>query len=302
MRNRRQLQSIAILTAAIISLLACASGANAREEYSLRTRRACVYCHYEVKGGGDLRPAGYIFRAAGYTTGTAGNEPPVYYQPIRLLAGVIHIVTAIIWFGVIFYVHLIIKPDNLRQGLPKSEVKLGWTCIALLAATGAVLSLYRFHALNEIRTTTFGVIWCVKIFFFLLMVSVAAFATTRLNKKLKQAAARAADIDAKSKSMIIYEGFEYDVSESKLWKGGMHMRRHYAGSDLTGAMAEAPHGPEVLERLKKTGPAHIPDSPKSNRPAKMFKFLTYGNLFLMAVIILCIALWNWGPPLLFLYR
>ena len=302
MKKRNQLPSIVILTAAAACLLMCAHRANAREEYAPRTRRACIYCHYQAKGGGDLRPTGYIYRAAGYTTDTEGNEPPMYYQPLRLFAGVIHIVTAIIWFGVIFYVHLIIKPDNLRQGLPKSEVKLGWTCIALLAATGAVLSWYRFRAANEIWTTTFGVIWAVKISFFLLMVSVAAFATTRLNKKLKQAAARAADMDAKSKSMIIYEGIEYDVSESKLWKGGMHMRRHYAGSDLTNALGEAPHGPEVLGRVKSLGPAHIPDSPISNRPAKMFKFLAYGNLFLMAVIILCIALWNWGPPLLFLYR
>ena len=300
MRRNRLLYTI-LMVFVFVCVVARTHTARAREEYSLRTQRGCVYCHYNAKGSGDLRPTGYIYRAAGYTDETEANQPPQYYQLFRLLFGVIHITVVIIWFGVIFYVHLVIKPDNLRQGLPLSEMRLGWACIALVAASGAALSVYRFHAVSEIWTTTFGVIWAVKVSFFLIMVAIATFATTRLNKKLKQAAAAAANEDAKSKSMIIYEGFEYDVSESKMWKGGMHMRRHYAGSDLTGAMAEAPHGPEALDRIKKIGPARKPVSSKSNRPAKMFKILAYANLVLMAVIIICVALWNWGPPFLFLY-
>lgn len=301
MKNHNRLLFIVILTAAITCTLACTHTAHARVEYSLLTHRGCVYCHYDAKGSGDLRPTGYIYRAAGYTDETEANQPPIYFQLFRLLFGVIHITVVIIWFGVIFYVHLIIKPDNLRQGLPLSEMRLGWACIALVAASGAALSVYRFHAASEIWTTTFGVIWAVKVSFFLIMVAIATFATTRLNRKLKQAAAVAENEDAKRKSTIIYEGVEYDVSGSKMWEGGMHMRRHYAGSDLTGALVEAPHGPEALDRVKKIGPARKPDSPKSNRPAKMFKVLAYANLFLMVVIIICVALWNWGPPFLFLY-
>lgn len=39
-----------------------------------------------------------------------------------------------------------------------------------------------------------------------------------------------------------------DVSESKLWKGGVHMARHHAGMDLTTDIQAAPHGLEVLDR------------------------------------------------------
>jgi predicted heme/steroid binding protein len=44
----------------------------------------------------------------------------------------------------------------------------------------------------------------------------------------------------------VYVGFEgevYDVSESKLWKTGMHMKRHPAGAELTEEIGGAPHGP-----------------------------------------------------------
>jgi predicted heme/steroid binding protein/uncharacterized membrane protein len=43
-------------------------------------------------------------------------------------------------------------------------------------------------------------------------------------------------------------GKVYDVSGSKMWKTGKHMKRHPAGRDLSADMAAAPHGKEVLER------------------------------------------------------
>jgi predicted heme/steroid binding protein/uncharacterized membrane protein len=47
---------------------------------------------------------------------------------------------------------------------------------------------------------------------------------------------------------IAHQGRVFDVSESKLWKGGLHMKRHHAGKDLTTDIQGAPHGTEVLER------------------------------------------------------
>jgi predicted heme/steroid binding protein/uncharacterized membrane protein len=54
-------------------------------------------------------------------------------------------------------------------------------------------------------------------------------------------------------SYVVYDGKVYDVSDSKLWKGGQHMRRHQAGADLTTDIQAAPHGPEVLERYPQVG-------------------------------------------------
>ena len=55
------------------------------------------------------------------------------------------------------------------------------------------------------------------------------------------------------KILIAHEGKVYDVSGSKMWKGGLHMRRHNAGTDLTTDIQAAPHGVEVLERYPQVG-------------------------------------------------
>ena len=52
---------------------------------------------------------------------------------------------------------------------------------------------------------------------------------------------------------IAHQGKVYDVSESKRWKGGLHMKRHHAGADLSTDIKAAPHGPEVLEGFPQVG-------------------------------------------------
>ena len=54
-------------------------------------------------------------------------------------------------------------------------------------------------------------------------------------------------------AFVAVDGFVYDVSTSKLWKGGLHMKRHHAGRDLSGDIAAAPHGKEVLEKVRRVG-------------------------------------------------
>ena len=52
---------------------------------------------------------------------------------------------------------------------------------------------------------------------------------------------------------IAHKGKVYDVTESKMWKGGVHMKRHHAGTDLSTDIGGAPHTPEVLERYPQVG-------------------------------------------------
>ena len=46
---------------------------------------------------------------------------------------------------------------------------------------------------------------------------------------------------------IAHGGKVIDVTASKLWKSGLHMKRHHAGKDLTTDIQAAPHSLEVLE-------------------------------------------------------
>jgi predicted heme/steroid binding protein len=52
---------------------------------------------------------------------------------------------------------------------------------------------------------------------------------------------------------IAYQGKVYDISDSDLWRDGEHMGMHQTGKDLTEELELAPHGEEVLERVKLVG-------------------------------------------------
>ena len=52
---------------------------------------------------------------------------------------------------------------------------------------------------------------------------------------------------------VAFEGRVYDVTDSPEWRRGLHRSLHWAGQDLTAYMAEAPHGPENLERFPVVG-------------------------------------------------
>ncbi len=66
---------------------------------------------------------------------------------------------------------------------------------------------------------------------------------------------------------IAHEGRVYDVTASKMWQGGLHMRRHQAGQDLTTDIQAAPHDPDVLERYPQVGILKKEEAPDVDMPA-----------------------------------
>jgi predicted heme/steroid binding protein/uncharacterized membrane protein len=52
---------------------------------------------------------------------------------------------------------------------------------------------------------------------------------------------------------IAYDGKVYDVTGSKLWRNGVHVRQHNAGEELTAAMPAAPHDASVMEKVTLIG-------------------------------------------------
>lgn len=51
---------------------------------------------------------------------------------------------------------------------------------------------------------------------------------------------------------VAYAGDIYDVTDSRLWKKGMHYE-HWAGQDLTDELKDAPHTDQVFAKFKKIG-------------------------------------------------
>ncbi|MGD8758513.1 MAG: CopD family protein, partial [Deltaproteobacteria bacterium] len=251
---------VVILLTSFLSLL-LEPQVQATTEFTCETGQPCGTCHEDPQGGSTLTLKGERFRAAGYVMGE-DLAPSLWKTFFRFSMGFLHLLAVIVWFGTIFYVHLFIKPRSLTSGLPRGEVLLGRACIVTVAVTGVILTVMRVPSLRTLWTTTFGIVWIIKVSLFLLMVAIAAIATIWLNRRMREAQRElgeapplAADAKDGGPAPLIFQGELYDVSESKLWAKGIHMGRHYAGSDLTKAMADAPHGPEVLERVKNLGPA-----------------------------------------------
>jgi predicted heme/steroid binding protein/uncharacterized membrane protein len=78
---------------------------------------------------------------------------------------------------------------------------------------------------------------------------------------------------------VAHKGKVYDVSESRLWKGGLHMKRHKAGNDLSTDIQAAPHQTDVLDKypqigvLKNDEDTQMPIPESLSRLLKLFPML-----------------------------
>jgi len=296
------------LIAVFALLLCCAAPAVATEELAKQSGRDCGYCHLDPSGGGELTAHGEEFVAAQ----AAAGAPVTLSRPaqlMRLLAGYLHLITAVFWFGTIFYVHLILKPAYASKGLPRGEVRVGLVSMAVMAATGLYLSWLRVDSLHSLIATRFGLLLLVKVGLFAVMVTMALIALFIVGPRLRQRVASSAEIvlgDMTSEQLALCDGQEgrpaciafqgkiYDVSDSPLWTGGQHMQRHAAGGDLTAVIGQAPHSAEVLERVPEVGTLLVSHHLTGERSKKQFFFLAYVNLILALAILLVVALWRWG--------
>jgi predicted heme/steroid binding protein len=283
------------------------TGSFGTEEYSKETGKTCKVCHINPAGGGDLTEKGENFKKSLQLKG--------FYKPlttiqkiVRFIIGYLHIMTAIIWFGTIFYVHLILKPAYAVKGLPKGELLVGWVSIIVIAITGTLLTIAKVPSLNILFHTKFGILLLIKIGLFLLMATSAAIVTFVIGPRLKkireikiQSNKRDFNIEELAQfngkenrpAYIAYKGNIYEVTHSKLWKDGSHLKKHHAGFDLTDMIAQAPHGEEKILSMPLVGKLIKTDKGKMSFYEKAFYFFAYMNLIFIFLIIFVISLWRW---------
>jgi predicted heme/steroid binding protein len=276
-------------------------------DYARQTGRQCKDCHVDAIGGGPLTEEGQRFRDE---LKIAGLYRPLteIQKVVRLIVGYVHLMTAIMWFGTILYVHILLKPAYASKGLPRGELVLGWISMILISITGVLLTIARIPSWKTFYITRFGILLSIKIALFLIMflsaVIVTLFIGPRLRKQRK--AAKKTDgtystdelshFDGREgrPAYIAYQGALYDVTGSKLWKGGSHLKKHNAGNDLTDLLKTAPHGEEKVLAMPAVGTLRI-TSEKTQRPfhERLFYFFAYMNLAITFLIVFVIALWRW---------
>ena len=282
----------------------------ATEQYAACTGRACGDCHLDPGGGGELTKVGMQFAAVvAAKPGASGKETPAPSpRLIRLVAGFVHLLTAIFWFGTILYVHLILKPAYAAKGLPRGEMRVGLVSMAVMAVTGAILMAYRVPSLAFLTTTRFGVLLLLKIALFSIMVLSALVVVFFIGPRLKRkeavvpaaggdmTLAQLAAFDGKEgrPAYIAYQGVVYDVTASKFWRQGAHMARHQAGMDLSAVLSQAPHGEEKVLAMPRVGRLLAAETaPAKSSVERLFYFMAYMNLGMVVAITFIVALWRW---------
>jgi predicted heme/steroid binding protein/uncharacterized membrane protein len=63
---------------------------------------------------------------------------------------------------------------------------------------------------------------------------------------------------------VAFRGKVYDVSASPRWSGGVHMKRHLVGRELTSEFAAAPHDERVFQRFPVVGTLVAAEPKRSN--------------------------------------
>lgn len=288
-----------VVFAGLLLLLLAGPGA-ATEEYASASGQECGVCHRDRSGGGPLTPTGEAFTAGGYAwpvpggVGAQGRSSGV--RVVRFLLGFLHLTTAVIWIGTIFYVHLVLRPKYALGGLPVTEMRIAWASIAVLAATGVPLTKLRFHHPSALLATHSGNLLLVKIGLFLFLVVSAACATLVVSPRLRRLRAGWQLNDGREgrPAWVRVGDRLYDVTASPRWKEGNHFRRHQAGQDLTDALAGAPHGPEKLLDFPLRRLAGEEGERSAEPVVRVFYVMAYVNLAVALGVLVVLSLWRWG--------
>ena len=293
----------------LLSLLIIASPSlsHATPEYAGQTGFECKTCHVDGTGG-KLTKDGENFKEDLIVKGLYRPLSTIQ-KVVRLIIGYLHLLTAIAWFGTIFYVHILLKPAYAAKGLPKGELILGWLGIVIMGITGTLLTISRIPAWNMFYTTRFGILLSVKIILFLIMAASAAVVTFVIGPRIRKQRAQIStqpktrmtlddlqhfDGVENKPSYFAYKGKVYDVCLSKVWKGGSHFKKHHAGDDLTDILKTAPHGEDKILKMPVVAEL-VPLETKLEKPTheKAFYFMAYMNLIFVFLITFIIALWRW---------
>ena len=305
--NTSRLLFICTLTSALALLSPVL--AQATPDYAKQTGYECGKCHVDVIGGGKLTPTGEAFLESQKAKGQYRKLTTAQHV-VRLFVGYLHLLAAVVWFGTIMYVHVLLKPAYASKGLPKGELRLGWLSMITLLVTGTLLTIARMPNLAAFTTTRFGILLAIKIALFLVMLSSAFIVTIFIGPKMRQrlkspvAACLSKEMTEEQLSSfdgmegrpayIAYKGIIYDIAASRFWKNGQHMMKHHAGTDLTGVLKLAPHGDDKVLAMPQVGMCVATDrKPEKPLYEKVFYFFAYMNLILVFVILFVISLWRW---------
>ncbi len=277
--------------------------AAAHPRYAQQTNLSCAACHISSSGGSELTPMGEAFRASTYQgpLPQEGVDRPFLFLPEAVRIGLrwLHFLALVAWLGTIAVVHLVIGPQVAARGIPRIYLRVAWPAMATILASGTLLTLGRFTSWNDLLDSRWGIALVIKVTLFFAMVAFAVFETKFLSPRLRRLGQLSDEAPEYGEMLargdgkegrpvyVSREGILHDLSSSPAWKGGLHMGRHHAGRDLTEALKEAPHGPEMLARFPVVGPRA--ESSQYLRWLRLHRTLAWGVVVLALGVLLASA-------------
>lgn len=284
----------------ILAVLLLVSTAMGLPKYAEETGQKCESCHTDPSTG-ELNDAGRAFSIT-------HKWPPEKIVDERLFfaLGSLHLFSAVLWIGAIFFVHLVHTPDIVALGgAPRKELVLGWTGIFGTGFSGALMTYYRFGSFENLLQSESGRIVLAKILIYLFMVFTALTLTFYLNRKFKasrifpgvdiSSLEKFDSLEKGKRVLVTVGGLVFDLSDSPMWKDGKHAGKHEAWRDLTEEIRESPHGIGILKKYKPVG--YTGDFLKLVREIRsaiaVFKLFAYTNLLLGILAIVLSAYIRW---------
>ena len=292
---------------ALIFLILTVECGLATQDFAITTGLDCDYCHLDPSGGGELTAAGGKYLHEALATGeikTLSTGSKIF----RFAMGYLHIIFAVLWFGTILYVHIVLKPAYAVKGLPRGEKFVGILSFVVVGITGLILTNYRIESWQMLFATRFGTLLTIKVALYVTMLLSAIIVIKVIGPRLahrdpkehipgqpfNEQTLQGFNGKEGKPSYFAYDGKVYDASNSRLWPDGEHMRRHSSGRNLTDDLPLAPHNSAVLERLPMVGDYVEKEGDKRDVATKIFTFIAYMNLGIVFIILFIVALWRWG--------
>lgn len=302
---------ISIHLALFLVFLFLPDNVSARPEFARLTVQACGYCHVSPLGGGPLSPDGLAFKK------NLDNMDDSINPSLRLSTGqkFLHILLWLIHipFGVSWIVLFILAflPSLKKSGFavpPGSYISRMIASAAVTIVTG-VGNVYMKHlGTPGLFGTRFGILLLVKITGVLALL-VATFVlvwhtTVSLKKRYRKLASTldtTGELEISTEDLRLFDGSEkriglvavagklYSVTGRDLWRKGIHPGGHRAGTDLTRALAKAPHGKEVFERIFPAGNL-LEKQIQTHTEPRWAVLMGTASAF---VILLVVVLWRW---------
>ncbi len=256
-----------------------AEEARATQIFADQTGKNCDHCHVGRPDDLEFTADGNLFVQNYYQFPSIVNGPAksgmgaLVERSLRRLLLAVHAAAAVALAGAAIFFGFVARP-LAREDLPAAERKFLWVSMGLAIGCGVLLVPFVFVPGNDFWHSRYGTYLGLKIVLtnmLVLLVTIRLIVARQTAQRRKEAEAFLANPDfARFKvfssgdlklfngrkgrrALIALKGKVYEVTGSGNWQNGLHLNKHSAGADLTGAIAAAPHGEAVLKAVKEVG-------------------------------------------------